>query len=519
MWQRFSANDVRVIGHYLGMLILFSTIALTIPFATAIVYHEWSAASRYLLAMGITFVSGSALRFCRIQPGSLTRQQAIAVVGLAWIVLAYFAAVPLFLSGHYATYLDALFESVSGLTTTGASVVIDLDHLSNADNMWRFVMHAIGGLGLIVVGVSLGLFGRGGGQGLFTSEGRSEHVLPNVVGSTRFIARVAASFILVFTALLAVICLSKGMQADRAFLHSLWLSISSFMTGGFTPMNQSIMYYHSFPLELMIMILVFMGVLPFTLHSEVLRGNVREVFRDTEVKTMCIWLIAIVLVYVSAAVAGMSMSDLPALLRRSVYMVVSGFSTVGFMVVTPSQLTDMISSGAFLTLAVLMAIGGMSGSTSGGIKIQRIALIAKSILMEVKSTLAPDSARVVVSYYHLGRRPVTSALIREAMTVASLYAITYIIGALVAIAHGYEASQAIFDSISVASNGGLTSGVVAPGMPVSLELLFIFEMWAGRLEFLTLLALIAQIVASLTPNKVSEWASVRAAERRRRDRL
>ena len=219
MWQRFSANDVRVIGHYLGMLILFSTIALTIPFATAIVYHEWSAASRYLLAMGITFVSGSALRFCRIQPGSLTRQQAIAVVGLAWIVLAYFAAVPLFLSGHYATYLDALFESVSGLTTTGASVVIDLDHLSNADNMWRFVMHAIGGLGLIVVGVSLGLFGRGGGQGLFTSEGRSEHVLPNVVGSTRFIARVAASFVLVFTVLLAVTCLSKGMQADRAFLH------------------------------------------------------------------------------------------------------------------------------------------------------------------------------------------------------------------------------------------------------------------------------------------------------------
>ena len=234
---------------------------------------------------------------------------------------------------------------------------------------------------------------------------------------------------------------------------------------------------------------------------------------------MCIWLIAIVLVYVSAAVAGVNMTDLPALLRRSVYMVISGFSTVGFMVVTPSQLTGMISSGAFLTLAVLMAIGGMSGSTSGGIKIQRIAMIAKSILMEVKSTLAPDSARVVVSYYHLGRRPVTSGLIREAMTVASLYAITYIIGALVAIAHGYEASQAIFDSISMASNGGLTSGVVAPGMPASLELFFIFEMWAGRLEFLTLLALIAQIVASLTPNRVSEWASVRAAERRRRDRL
>ena len=519
MWQRFTLKDVRVIGHYLGMLTLFSAAAMIIPFVTAVVYREWGAASRYLLGAGIAFVAGSALRFCRVQPGKLTRQQAISVVGLAWIVLAFFAAVPLFQSGHYATYLDALFEAVSGLTTTGASVVQDLDHMSNADNMWRFVMHAIGGLGLIVVGMSLGLFGRGGGQGLFASEGRSEHVVPNVVSSARFIARVSAVFIAVSTVAVGFICLGMGLSGDRAFLHSLWISISAFMCAGFTPMENSIMYYHSFPLEMVVLLVMLMGVITFSLHSEVLRGNIREFFKDTEVKAMAAWLIVIVAVFAASASTGQIMSDLPALLRRSVFMVVSAATTTGFMVVTPAQLTGMMTSGAFLTIAVLMAVGGMSGSTAGGMKMQRIAMIAKSIVMQIKETLAPDSARVVVSYYHLGRRPVSATLIREAMTVASLYAITYIIGALVAIAHGYEASQAIFDSISMASNGGLVSGVVAPGMPVSLELFFIFEMWAGRLEFLTLLALIAQIVASLTPKKLSEWASVQAINRRRDDRL
>ena len=504
MWQRFSLYDVRVVCHYLGMLVLFSTFALAIPFLVACLYGEWHAAARYLFSMGITLVAGSGLRFFRVQPGKLTRQQAISVVGLSWIVLALFASIPLFLSGHYADYLDALFESVSGLTTTGASVVQDLDHLSYADNMWRFVMHAIGGLGIIVVGVSLGLFGRGGGKGLFSSEGRSEHVVPNVVNTTRFIARVAIAFIAVSTVVVGFFTLSAGMQLDRAFLHSLWVSISAFMTAGFTPMSQSIMYYHSFAIELVLLLIIFMGALSFSLHAVIMRGDVAEVFRDTEFRFTILWLLAIVAVFAASAAGGDALSDLPALLRRSVFMVISAFSTTGFMVVTPTQLTDMMTSGAFLIIAILMAIGGTSGSTAGGVKVHRIAMMAKSIIMMVKEANAPDSARVVVSYYHLGRRPVDAALVREATTVVSIYVITYIIGALIAIAHGYEASQAIFDSISMASNGGLTSGVVAPGMPLSLKLFFILEMWAGRLEFLTLMALIAQIVATLIPRRAVE---------------
>ena len=150
MWQRLSLYDLRVIGHYLGVLILFTTIGLAVPLLTSIIFGEWQATERYFLTIGIFLIAGSALRFLRIQPGRLSRQQAFAITGLSWLVLAFFAALPLYWSGHYASYLDSLFEAVSGLTTTGASVVQDLDHLSYSDNMWRFMMHLMGGLGLVV---------------------------------------------------------------------------------------------------------------------------------------------------------------------------------------------------------------------------------------------------------------------------------------------------------------------------------------------------------------------------------
>ena len=175
----------------------------------ALFFGEWAAAARYLFAAGVFLIAGSALRFLRIQPGRLSRQQAFAITGLAWLVLAFFAALPLYWSGHYANYLDALFEAVSGLTTTGASVVRDLDHLAYADNMWRFMMHLMGGMGLVVVGLSFGLFGKGGAS-LFSSEGRSEHVVPNVVQTAQFIGRITLVFIAISTLIVGLLCLPSA---------------------------------------------------------------------------------------------------------------------------------------------------------------------------------------------------------------------------------------------------------------------------------------------------------------------
>ena len=191
-------------------------------------------------------------------------------------------------------------------------------------------------------------------------------------------------------------------------------------------------------------------------------------------------------------------SDMLAILRRGLFTIISVSTTTGFQVITTNQITTAFSNGAFLTLAFIMAVGGSSGSTAG-IKFSRMGIIFKSIVANVKETLAPDSARVVVSYNHLGRRTLTPELVKEAMTVFILYVITYVLGALVGIAHGGEAIPAIFESVAMTSNGGITTSLAQAGMPATLELFYILQMWAGRLEFMTLFALIVEIGASLVP--------------------
>ena len=501
MWQRFSLYDLRVIGHYLGTLTQLFAALMAVPFITALVFQEWEPAERYLLGIGIALVVGTLLQFLRIEPGRLGRRQALAVTGFAWIVLAFFASVPLFLSGHYATYMDALFDGVSGLTTTGATVALDIDHFSNADNMFRFMMHLVGGLGLIVVALSLGIFGKRSGSSLYTAEGRSEHVVPNVVQTTQLILRISLVIIFIAAVVLAALCMSIGMEPARAVLHSLWLAITAFNTGGFAPMAESVSYYNSIPIEIFLMLLMILGSVSFVIHAEVWKGRLQSFFGDIEICTMIIWLLVMTVVVAASLSASALFSDLPAMIRRGLFMVVSAFSTTGLQNVTTNQLTTVFSSGAFLALALIMAVGGSAGSTAGGVKLYRVGIIFKSIVSTVKEAVSPSSARVVVSYNHLGRRVLSSDAVKEAMTVFVLFVITYSVGALVGIAHGYEASQAIMESVAMTSNGGVITGIVTPGMSPSLETFYIFQMWAGRLEFVTLLAVLAEIVASLVPRK------------------
>lgn len=501
MWQRFSLYDLRVIGHYLGTLTQLFAALMAVPFITALVFQEWEPAERYLLGIGIALVVGTLLQFLRIEPGRLGRRQALAVTGFAWIVLAFFASVPLFLSGHYATYMDALFDGVSGLTTTGATVALDIDHFSNADNMFRFMMHLVGGLGLIVVALSLGIFGKRSGSSLYTSEGRSEHVVPNVVQTTQLILRITLVIIFIAAVVLTALCISIGMEPVRAVLQSIWLAISAFSTGGFAPMAESVSYYNSIPIEVFLMLLMILGSISFVVHAEVWKGRLQSFFGDIEIRTMLIWLLVMTVVVAASLSASALFSDLPAMIRRGLFMVVSAFSTTGFQNVTTNQLTTVFSSGAFLALALIAAVGGSAGSTAGGVKLHRVGIIFKSIVSTVKEAVSPSSARVVVSYNHLGRRVLSSDAVKEAMTVFVLFVITYSVGALVGIAHGYEASQAIMESVSMTSNGGIITGIVTPGMSPSLEAFYIFQMWAGRLEFVTLLAVLAEIIASLAPRK------------------
>ena len=495
MWQRYTLYDFRVIAHYLGDLILLLAAVLVVPFATAVVFHEWAPAVHYLYAIGISLIVGTILCFVCISPGQLNRQQALAVTGFAWIALALIGAIPLFMSGHYGSYLDALFDAVSGFTSTGASVISDLDHLAYSDNMWRFVMHFVGGLGLVVILLSLGLGGRGGSS-MYSSEGRSEHVLPNIVQTARLIMRIAFLMVVGFGLVIGIFCLIAGMEPVRAFLHGLWLAITGFVTAGFTPTSSNVYAYHSLPIEVTLMVVMLLGGINFGLYAALWKGRTDDLLEDTEIRAIAIWLTLLVAVTALSLSASALFSEAPAIMRRGLFMVISAASTSGLMTVTENQLTTAFSSGSFLVLALAMSVGLASGSTAGGVKINRLAITAHSILSTIKQTASADTALVISKYYHVGKRVVSDAAAKEAMTIFTLFMAMYAIGTLTAIAYGYEATSAIFDSVAMASNGGLTSGIVAADMPAGLETLYIFMMWAGRLELVTLFALAMKILVS-----------------------
>lgn len=506
MWQKFTLYDFRVIAHYLGVLVLFLAVAQCIPFIIACLVGEWTAAGRYLFGVGIALIVGSLLRMCLVSPGKLSPKHALAVTGFAWLVLTLLGAIPMVLSGHFGSYLDAVFECMSAWTTTGASLVQDVDHIAVADNMWRFTMQCIGGQGVVVIALSLGLFGRAVDSSLYSSEGRSEHVIPNIMQTARFIGRFSIAFIAIGTVVLSCLCFFIGMEPLRAFFNGLWLSVASFNTGGMASMSSGILYYHSGLVELVAMVLILLGSINFTLHGEVWKGRIDHFFKDIEIRTLAIWLSVVVAAFVAALCTASSYDGLSTLLRRGVFTVVSAFSSTGFQTISANQMTTVVSSGALLVIVFCMIIGGSAGSTTGGIKAMRIGILAKELVAYIKDLLAPASARQAVTYYHVGRRPLNADLVRANLAVFMLYGILLLITTIVTVAYGYDAAMSLFESASMVSNIGMSSGIIQPGMPDMLKLLYIFDMWAGRLECVTLIALIVSIMASFKPRRRSRCA-------------
>ncbi|MCL2756494.1 MAG: TrkH family potassium uptake protein [Coriobacteriia bacterium] len=500
MWARFYIKDLRIIAHYLGIMVIFTALIMTIPLLVSLVMQEWETSAHYVFSIGLTLMAGAVLRLAKVNTGHMERRHAIAVTGLIWIIGALFAALPLWLSGHYGSYLDAFFEGVSGLTATGLTLVQDLDHMSTADNMWRFILQFLGGQGIVVVAMALGLFTQVGSS-FFNAEGRQEAVLPSIAKTARFIWVFSSTIVLVGTLILTGLLLVTGMEPIRSFFHGLWLTIGSYDTGGFAPQSSSVMYYHSWPLEIVAMFFMCLGAINFALYARVQQGHWREFIKDLEVRTLGLWTLGMIAAFVVALGAGHILADYLPLLRRGLFTIISATTNSGYQILTTNQLTTILTSGAFFLVAIAMAIGGSAGSTAGGIKALRVGLIFKGFVLRIKGVLLPRSAQINTRYTHIGQHLLSNELLSSALIIAALYTITYVFGALAGIACGYEAIPSIFESISATSNAGLSSGIVNPEAPVILKIVYILQMWMGRLEFLTLLALGASLLLSLRPHR------------------
>jgi trk system potassium uptake protein len=496
MLLRPGADDLRLIGYYLGKVLLGLGLLMVLPMLVALWLGEWNELTAFVIGASLCVLVGSVTEVRLATRRSLTWAHGMVTVALAWLLGAIFAAVPMHLSGRYSDLLSAVFETMSGLTTTGLSVIHDLDHTPLSMDLYRHLLHFAGGQGIIIVVLSL--FAAGGGRigTLYISEGRDERILPNFIRTSRFIYRVAATYLFVGTSALVIALVTAGFTPGRAVWHGFNLFLAAFDTGGFSPMQSSVIYYHSFAVEAVIMVLMIAGAISFGLHFQMWRGEPKQVLRHLETRTLAISSSLLFAVICFGLVSSGAYDSVGPLIRKGLFTLVSAVSSAGYQVNVGDTYSTDWGALAPAAIVIAMAIGGMASSTAGGIKAIRLGITAKALVHDVRKLLQPESA-LVLTTYHAGRRQILrDETARAATTVLLLFVANYLFGALIGLAYGTDdITRTLFESVSAAANMGLSIGVTAPEMPRGLMAVYTVQMWLGRLEFVAVFALVGYMVS------------------------
>ena len=487
---RPDVDDLRLIGFYLGKVLGGLGLVMLLPVPVALVLGEHNAAAALVLGASVSLTVRLLADAHLETRRTLSWAHGMVIVALAWIVGSAFAAIPMHVSGRFSSALGAYFESVSALTTTGMSVIHDLDHLETSMTLYRHLLQIAGGLGIIIV--ILALFSAGGSRvgTLYASEARDERILPNVLRTSRFIARVTLAFLVASVTALVPALVSAGFAAHRALEHALALFFASFSTGGFSVMQASVAYYHSPAVELIVLLIMFAGMLSFALHHALWSRDLREFTTHLETRTLAIIGTGLLLLLSLGLVREGAYADLAALVRRGLFTLVSAVSSTGHQVnAGETYLTDW---GVLAPAAIVgaMAVGGMASSTAGGIKALRLAIAVKAVVHDIRKFLLPESA-IVVTSYHVGRRRILRPeTARAATTVLLLFVLSFLLGTMTALmTTDVDLTEALFEGVSIGSNIGISIGVVEPGMSPVLQAVYVLLMILGRLEFVAVLVL------------------------------
>lgn len=490
--------DIRIILHFLGKIVLGFGVMMVLPVVVSIMFGEIVPVVDFAIGFVASISTGTlCILLARLDKHmEMSWMHGMVVVSFGWLVCMFLGAIPLYLSGHWQSFLDACFESMSGLATTGLTLVQDLDHLSHGANFWRHLMMFLGGQGIVVVALSFLVKGGSGAFRMYVGEGRDEKILPNVVETAKFIWLVSLVYFGLGTLLLAL-CgyFSVGLSLREAIFHGACIFMAAFDTGGFSPQSQSIIYYQSWLFEFCTIIVMVWGAINFNLHYAIWNGKRRELWKDVEIRTFMITLSLMTLLAAIALVKGHVYGDLASLGRRGLYQIISAHTTTGFSTIYSQQFMLEWKSLALLAIILAMGMGASICSTTGGIKMLRIGLIGKAFREDIKRFLMPDSSVVSTKFHHLKDMFLDDKLVRSAALMTIAYVLVYLFGTAAACFAGYPLLESLFESTSAAGNVGLSCGITQVGMPAFLKGVYILQMWAGRLEFISILVLGGFIVS------------------------
>ncbi len=490
-------EDVKNIGYYLGKIMLGLGITILIPIFMGLVLGEINPALDFLIALEITLIFGLILiRLCFTEK-DLNWMQGMIVVSLSWLVAMFLGAIPLYLSGHWKSYLDTCFDAMSGFATTGLTLVQDLDHLSITHNLWRHLIMFIGGQGIVIVALSFLVRGFSGAFKMYVGEARDEKVLPNVIHTSRFIWLVSIVYLILGTLALGTVGTLNGMKPFNAFFHGACIFMAAFDTGGFAPQSQNILYYHSLSFEIITIIIMILGTINFKLHYHIWTGNRKEIFRNIETRTLFMTVMATLLVTVIGLNHLGVYPKVIVLFRKGFYQLISGHTGTGYMTIYARQFINEWGDLALVGVICAMALGGAVCSTTGAIKMLRVGIIGKALAEDIKRIILPERAIVVKKFHHIRDIFLEDKQVRSALLITLAYLLLYGLGALVGMLFGYPFLDSLFESTSAAANVGLSCGITNVNMPAILKITYIFQMWTGRLEFMSVFTLIGFLVVAI----------------------
>lgn len=486
----------RPVGYYMGMVIVTLGVLQIIPMLVSVLYGEWDVAIIFLLTGSLAVLAGCApvALLHQDRPARIGWREGMVVTAGAWFVGMLFCALPYRFSGNYLSYLDACFDVMSGLTTTGLALVQDMDHLANGINMWRHMLTFVGGQGMVVLALTFLASSTGSAYKMYVGEGKDERLAPNATHTARYIWRISLIYLLLGTFVFWLAGLRLGLSWDRALLHGMWIFMSAWSTGGFAPMSQNILYYHSALYEIITMIFFIIGSFNFALHHAVLQGRKRELVKNVETLSMTITMTALTLLATIGFMQNRIYPDAMALFRKVFYQLISGHTTTGFMSIYARQFYADWGELALFAITVAMLIGGSACSTAGGFKGLRMAIIFKSFLKDLRQMSVPESRIILTKYHHIRDIVLEDQTARSAFLIVTAYIVTYAGTTLAGMLCGYPFSLASFEAASATGNVGLSIGLATPAMPSALKVIFIAAMWMARLEFMAVLALVATLV-------------------------
>ena len=337
---------------------------MAIPILIALCFKETNPALDFFISIEISVLLGLLLiKICHTDK-DLNWMQGMLVVSLSWVVAMILGAIPLYLSGHYKLFLDACFETMSGFTTTGLSLVQDLDHLSYALNLWRHLGPFLGGQGIAIIALSFLIKGTSGAFKMYVGEGRDEKLLPNVTNTARFIWLISIIYLIIGTLALGIAGICIGIKPINSFFHGACIFMAGFDTAGFAPQSQNILYYHSLIFEIITIVIMVVGSLNFNFHYQLWIGNRKESFKNIESRT---FFISIMLTFFIVAIGLNQLGVYPqaiALFRKGFFQLISAHTTTGYMTVYAQQFITEWGNLALFGLSCAMARGTNRSATS-----------------------------------------------------------------------------------------------------------------------------------------------------------